>query len=269
MEAFAAGKKAAEAAEAAGCSVATAKRRWARREFKDAVIELQKEQIRQREARRYEVWGLGEGLVNNGLLALGQILAAHDASDRDKIRAAGLLLRQFGPVAEPAPPHIPTASQEQMAAVSAQLQAEFYGSLSRSRELVQGVAGLSPRQQRMLVDRAAAEGVPVPAEVAEVLDPEVLQPDRPQPEPVYPQARAPHGEVYQPPPPQQRQPDPDGQAAEDQLEDLVEEAEEPPDDEAEVLPAAEPDWKPPRERRLVREGDVTVYEHARNQRWRR
>jgi hypothetical protein len=82
----------------------------------------------------------------------------------------------------------------------------------------------------MLVERLAAEGVPVPAEVVEVLDPEVLQPGRPQAEPVYPHERAPHGEVWQPPPPRQHQPD--GQA----VEDALEVAEQVPEEPAEALP---------------------------------
>ena len=55
-EALARGETLAKAAEVAGCSVATAKRRWSEPAFRRRVIEVQEEGRRERAAVTYASW---------------------------------------------------------------------------------------------------------------------------------------------------------------------------------------------------------------------
>jgi hypothetical protein len=118
-EEFANGKTAAAAAEAAGCSVRTAERRWAEPAFRDLVIRLQEDARKEREALLRTAWDSGGRLVRQAMLALQDVFQDPNASHLDKTRAARLVLRAYGPKEEPPPLKIPTVEEEQRAAAVA------------------------------------------------------------------------------------------------------------------------------------------------------
>lgn len=115
-EELANGQTLAKAAEAAGCSVRTAERRWAEPAFRHLVIQLQEDGRREREAHLHATWQLGVRLLYPALSALQQTLQDPNASHLDKARAARVLLRAYGPKEEPPPPRILSVEQEQQAA---------------------------------------------------------------------------------------------------------------------------------------------------------
>jgi hypothetical protein len=117
------------AAEAAGCSEKTAKRRWAEPGFRKLVIALQDDARRQREGIVYASWHLGIQLLPTALHALQDTLQDPNASHLDKSRAARLLIRTYGPRAEPAPPAVLSVEDEQ---VSEQMAATVRRLLARA-----------------------------------------------------------------------------------------------------------------------------------------
>src|SRR5829696_9387541 len=96
-EALARGETLTSAAESAGCSLATAKRRWAEPQFRRRVVEVQEEGRRDRQARQHASWYYGVKLVYPALQALQATLQDPQASHLDKARAARVLLRAYGP----------------------------------------------------------------------------------------------------------------------------------------------------------------------------
>jgi hypothetical protein len=102
-----------KASEAAGCSLATAKRRWAEPAFRQRVIQAQEDGRRQRQAIVYASWHLGVQLVPAALSTLQATLQDPRASHLDKARAARVLLRAYGPRAEPPAPTVLSVADEQ------------------------------------------------------------------------------------------------------------------------------------------------------------
>jgi hypothetical protein len=113
-EALARGETLSRAAESAGCSLATAKRRWAEPEFRRRVIAVQEEGRRDRQARQHASWYYGVKLVYPALQALHDTLQDAQASHLDKARAARVLLRAFGPKEEPPEPRVLSVEDEQL-----------------------------------------------------------------------------------------------------------------------------------------------------------
>jgi hypothetical protein len=206
VEELAAGATLAKAAEAAGCAVRTAERRYAEPAFRARVTARQEEDRKERQALRWQVWGLGERLAGTSLQALQATLQDPHASHRDKHRAAKILLDQFGPPAEPLQPHVPTLEQEQ----SAELGARLLAQLDQATR-----AALSARPR----------SIPAPPAWSEPPS----WPDRPQATEPYPQP-----------------PEPVGQDAEDALEEEPEflPAEVLPEPEEVLLPEPEPELPP-------------------------
>lgn len=113
------GNTLAKAAEAAGCSLNTAKRRWAEPWFRNLVIQLQEDARREREAYLHAAWQLGTKLLQPALIALQDTLQDPTASHLDRARAARVVLRSYGPKEEPPAPMVPTVEQEQQSAAMA------------------------------------------------------------------------------------------------------------------------------------------------------
>jgi hypothetical protein len=119
-EALARGETLAKAAQAAGCALATAKRRWQEPGFRALVVQLQHDARRERQALLHATWHLGVQLVFPALRALQETLQDPQASHLDKARAARVLLRAYGPREEPPAPVVRTVEDEQQSAAMAE-----------------------------------------------------------------------------------------------------------------------------------------------------
>jgi hypothetical protein len=169
-EALARGETLAKAAEVAGCSLATAKRRWAEPEFRRRVIAVQEDGRRERQAIMHASWYLGVQLVPTALRVLQATLVDTQASHLDKSRAARLLIRAYGPKEEPPAPRVLSVEDEQLLERQA----------AQVAQLLQQVGNVVDLDTRRPPPASAGVGV----EYAKTASPEPLGPPEPPPQEV-------------------------------------------------------------------------------------
>lgn len=121
-EELARGQTHAKAAEAAGCSLSTVKRRWREARFKELVRQVQTEQRQERSAALLLFWERGQAMLPLGLGAVFDVLQDQTASARDKLNATRVLFGQFAPPVPPPQPPIPSETDEAIAREIEQLQ---------------------------------------------------------------------------------------------------------------------------------------------------
>jgi hypothetical protein len=175
------GQTQAKAAEAAGCSLATVKRRWAEPAFRELVRRIQTQQRQERDAALRYFWERGQAMLPLGLGALFTVLQDQTAPARDKLNATRVLFSQFAPPVPPPAPLIPSETDEAIAREIRQLQRLALAIAQAPPQRVARRQPTEPRDGPLVPPEEPVLVTPTPPPPPEPVRQAVPEPDPPQP----------------------------------------------------------------------------------------